>query len=82
MYSRKEPSKKELETNKVQLSNIKLDYQISKKARLDLDTHLIQEAKFIQQTSNKVLTFTEDIKQQSEKFNSLNKYIEDIINDR
>ena len=55
---------------------------MSKKARLDLDTHLIQEAKFIQQTSNKIITFTEDIKQQSEKFNSLNKYIEDIINDR
>ena len=74
--------KKELETNTVQLSNIKLDYQMSNKARLDLDTHLIQEAKFIQQTSNKIINFTADIKKQSENFDSLNKYIEDIINDR
>tara|TARA_B100000902_G_C27164382_1_gene840417 strand:+ start:174 stop:668 length:495 start_codon:yes stop_codon:yes gene_type:complete len=73
--------KKELETNTIQLSNIKLDYQISNKERLDLDTHLIHETKFVQETSKSIMALIEKMNNQSEQFDSLNKNIENIINE-
>ncbi len=73
--------KKELETNKIQLSNIKLDYQHSRKKRLDLDTHLIHETNLIKQTSKNIMALIEKFHNQSEKFDSLNKSIENIINE-
>ena len=73
--------KKELEINTIQLSNIKLDYQISNKERLDLDTHLIHETKFVQETSKSIMALIEKMNNQSEQFDSLNKNIENIINE-
>ena len=73
--------KKELETNTIQLSNIKLDYQSSNKERVDLDTHLIHETKFVQQTSKSIMALIEKMNNQFEQFDSLNKNIENIINE-
>tara|TARA_B100001113_G_C21090366_1_gene614050 strand:- start:493 stop:1029 length:537 start_codon:yes stop_codon:yes gene_type:complete len=73
--------KKELGINTIQLSNIKLDYQRSNKERSDLDTHLIHETKLIQHTSKSIVELIDKFNNQSEQFDSLNKYIENIINE-
>jgi len=74
--------KKELDINTIQLSSIKLDYQSSNKGRLDLDTHLIHETKFIQQTSKSIMALIENCNNQGDQFDSLNKSIENIIHER
>ena len=73
--------KKELETNRIQLSNLKLDYQSSQKKRLDLDKHLMHETKFAQQTSKSIINLIKKMKDQIEQFDILNNNIEAVINE-
>lgn len=72
---------KELKINKNQLSNLKLDYYISKKKATELDKYLAQETDLIRKTSKSIFNHTENYNNQKERFDSLNKSIEDIIDE-
>ena len=72
---------KEFKINKKQLSNLKLDYQVSKKKAIDLDRYLAQETDLIRKTSKSIFNHTKNYTNQKERFDSLNKSIEDIIDE-
>ena len=71
--------KNELAVNSKQLKNMKNDYKNSKKKRDDLDKYLLEESNYIKQTSEKISATINMLIQQREKFDSLNKKIEAII---
>jgi len=68
-----------LSVNETQLKNIKYDYANSKERRSDLDKHLLQEKKIVLETSARVFEAINTIKKEKQKFSSLNKKIEEII---
>ena len=74
--------KHQLNSNIKQLQNLKKDYQDSKKRRNDLDTHLISEQFFIHETSQEIKKIINVNINIEEKFDSLNKEIELIIDEK
>lgn len=74
------PLKKILSKNQSQLKNIKSDYKNSKDRRSDLDQHLLQEKKIVEETSMQVSSIISSINEEKVRFKPLNNRIEEIIN--
>ena len=69
----------QLKVNEKQLANIKFDYNNQKELREELDTHLITEKLFIQNTSKRIKLLQNMAETQKKEFDSLNNVIEKII---
>ena len=66
--------------NSNQLQNMKDDYNNSRSKRDDLEKYLLEEIEIVKETSRSVNDVTKKIKQETIRFNNLNKQIEEFIN--
>ncbi len=69
-----------LSLNSIQLKNLHSDYKNSRSKREDLEGHLFEESKIIQNTSIELDNIVKTIEKENLKFNTLNRQIEELIN--